>query len=119
VDKFLVYQPLGHSHYADQWSDFNAAQCRYDLFHDEWDLCPALDHTGTPDHVHNNWDNDADEDSQKFDFPLLPTKDSEIHPEGIHSLSTNLQWVHGMDQDDHNVPTKEAPTTLLSINLVF
>jgi hypothetical protein len=67
-----------------------------------------LDPTGTPDHVHNDWDNDADEDSQIFDFPLLP-KDSEIHLEGIHSSSTDLQQVHGMDQDDHNVLIEEAP----------
>jgi hypothetical protein len=92
VDEFLVYRPLGCSHYADEWSNFNAAQHRYDLFCDEWDLCPALDSTGTPDHVHNDWD-DANENGQNFDFPLLPAEDSEICPEGIHSLSVGT-W-HG------------------------
>jgi hypothetical protein len=78
-----------------------------------------LDPTDTPDHVHDDWDNDANEDGQNFDFSLLPAKDSEIHPERIHSSSANLQWVYSINQDDHDVLIEEAPDNIASYQFSF
>ena len=113
VDGFLVRRAVGRSHYEDEWSNYNASQRKYDSFRNEWDLCPILDPTGTPDHEHDDWDSwDNDENGQKFNFPLLADDNSEARPEGIHSSSADLQRVHSVQQDHHDVLIEETPDDL-------
>jgi hypothetical protein len=92
----------GQKNYKLIWDDFMFAQCQYNSFYDEWDLCEAF----APGDIGTH-DEEWDLDDQNDDLPLLP--DDQVNYPSSHEYTSHsdLQQIYNIS-DTYDDPVIEV-----------
>jgi hypothetical protein len=103
VDGFRVRRAVARARYESIWDDYGMKQCRYDTFHDKWDLCSEFDPSDAPIDSDDEFDF-GDHDNGDPPSTLLPEEPLPNYNDEDHSSFADLRRVHTTQSDEGVIP---------------